>query len=358
MSAGRRAPGAWSDSGPARSRGSWRRAWPHWVWPDAGRRDGATATPPRAARWGWSSRWVGSALDNAAAEAFNPTIKVEYIHRQRFRTRAEARLKISTWIVDFDNVRRRHSARTRPKPCPCHGRTYVFHGNGAANGAVRQPGAKLVDVARRAGFSTGTVSTVLNRPGSVPEATRVTVEQAIADLGYVRGIRIRETAAHWRRTGFATWLFQPAATGWYPKKAPQPPRPVLVLAQPWPGVPARGRNANSRADSCWLPIAPGLTPHGLRHSHKIRMEELGTPPKLMDERMGHEDGSVQARCTRVTADMRQRLMIGLTESWGAALDARRQISPDSPLAVLAGLLAVRRSETRRQLPPSGYQSRR
>jgi putative transposase len=53
---------------------------------------------------------VGSALDNAAAEAFNSTIKVEYIHRQRFRTRSEARLKIATWIVDFYNARRRHSA--------------------------------------------------------------------------------------------------------------------------------------------------------------------------------------------------------------------------------------------------------
>jgi transposase InsO family protein len=53
---------------------------------------------------------VGCALDNAAAEAFNSTIKVEYIHRHRFRTRAEARLKIATWIVDFYNSRRRHSA--------------------------------------------------------------------------------------------------------------------------------------------------------------------------------------------------------------------------------------------------------
>jgi putative transposase len=53
---------------------------------------------------------VGCALDNAAAEAFNSTIKVEYIHRQRFRTRAEARLRIATWIVDFYNTRRRHSA--------------------------------------------------------------------------------------------------------------------------------------------------------------------------------------------------------------------------------------------------------
>ena len=53
---------------------------------------------------------VGSCFDNAAAESFNSTIKVEYIHRHRFVTRAEARIKIATWIVDFYNTRRRHSA--------------------------------------------------------------------------------------------------------------------------------------------------------------------------------------------------------------------------------------------------------
>ncbi|MCX4791723.1 integrase core domain-containing protein [Streptomyces sp. NBC_01221] len=52
---------------------------------------------------------VGSALDNAAAESFNSLIKVEYIHRNQFATRAEARLKIATWITDFYNPRRRHS---------------------------------------------------------------------------------------------------------------------------------------------------------------------------------------------------------------------------------------------------------
>jgi transposase InsO family protein len=53
---------------------------------------------------------VGSALDNAAAEAFNSTVKVECVHRHHFRSRTEARLKIATWIVDFYNARRRHSA--------------------------------------------------------------------------------------------------------------------------------------------------------------------------------------------------------------------------------------------------------
>ncbi|ANZ21779.1 integrase catalytic subunit [Streptomyces noursei ATCC 11455] len=53
---------------------------------------------------------VGSALDNAVAEATNSTLKVEYIHRHPFRIRAEARIKIATWITDWYNPHRRHSA--------------------------------------------------------------------------------------------------------------------------------------------------------------------------------------------------------------------------------------------------------
>ncbi|WP_223168029.1 IS3 family transposase [Nonomuraea sp. SYSU D8015] len=53
---------------------------------------------------------VGCALDNGAAESLNSTLKVEFVHRHHFHTRAEARLKIATWIADFYNVKRRHSA--------------------------------------------------------------------------------------------------------------------------------------------------------------------------------------------------------------------------------------------------------
>ncbi|WP_158840935.1 LacI family DNA-binding transcriptional regulator [Saccharothrix deserti] len=234
-----------------------------------------------------------------------------------------------------------HIARTAPQPCPCHGRTYVFRGLGAANGAARRPGAKLVDVARRAGVSTGTVSNLLNHPDRVAEATRVKVEAAIADLGFVRGAAGGETAPHWRRNGFATWLFGPAASGWYPRKAPQDTHPVPLLAEPWPGVPARGRNASGRADACWTPIARGLTPHGLRHSHKTLMRELATPPPLMDDRLGHLDGSVQARYDHVTADMRARLLDGLTDAWESALDARSAMFSRSPVSVLDELLRAR-----------------
>jgi hypothetical protein len=140
--------------------------------------------------------------------------------------------------------------------------------------------------------------------------------------------------------GFATWLFQPAATGWYPAKAPQPARPVPLLADPWPA----SRYAAGRAEACWRPVAPGLTPHGLRHTHKTLMDGLGTPAKLADERMGHEDGSVQARYLHVTAAMRAQLLDGLTGLWHAALDDRRALSPRSPVATLDRLLRERARE--------------
>ncbi len=236
---------------------------------------------------------------------------------------------------------REHIARTKPKPCKCHGLTYVFSGHGTANGSASRPGAKLVDVARRAGVSTGTVSNVLNRPHAVAESTRLKVLEAITELGYARNAASGELAAHWRRSGFATWLFRPAATGLYPKRGSQEEHPVPVVAEPWPGVPARGRGASNRAEACWVPIAPGLTPHGLRHTHKTLMREVGTPPKLMDERMGHEDGSVQSRYEHITAGMRQTLMTALTEMWEEALDMRRAMSPGSPVAVLDALLRAR-----------------
>ena len=61
---------------------------------------------------------VGCALDNATAEAFNSTLKVEFVHRQRFATRAEARIKVATWIADFYNTTRRHTANDGLAPIP------------------------------------------------------------------------------------------------------------------------------------------------------------------------------------------------------------------------------------------------
>jgi Phage integrase family len=39
---------------------------------------------------------------------------------------------------------------------------------------------------------------------------------------------------------------------------------------------------------CWLPVKDGLTPHGLRHSHKTWMAEDGIPEILAEQRLGHD----------------------------------------------------------------------
>jgi hypothetical protein len=65
----------------------------------------ATAAACRALGAVQSMGRVGSALDNAAAEAFNSTLKVEFVHRHRFATPVEARIQVATWIVDFYNTR-------------------------------------------------------------------------------------------------------------------------------------------------------------------------------------------------------------------------------------------------------------
>jgi hypothetical protein len=69
------------------------------------------------------------------------------------------------------------------------------------------------------------------------------------------------------------------------------------------------------------------------------MEELRTPPPLMDERMGHEDGSVQARYSHVTGrDAPPAHGARLSEQWCSALAMRREMSPGSPVALLDTLL--------------------
>jgi putative transposase len=53
---------------------------------------------------------IGDAYDNAIAESFFATLECELIDHRSFRTKAEARLALFTWIEGWYNLRRRHSA--------------------------------------------------------------------------------------------------------------------------------------------------------------------------------------------------------------------------------------------------------
>jgi putative transposase len=53
---------------------------------------------------------TGSCLDNAVAEAWFASLKVELVDRAHYRTRAEARAAIFGWIAWYNRVRL-HSSR-------------------------------------------------------------------------------------------------------------------------------------------------------------------------------------------------------------------------------------------------------
>ncbi len=57
--------------------------------------------------------------------------------------------------------------------------------------------------------------------------------------------------------------------------------------------------------------------------------------------MGHIDGSVQARYSHITREMREELLANLTVEWEASLDAGLAMCTTSPVAALNELLQVR-----------------
>lgn len=153
---------------------------------------------------------------------------------------------------------------------------------------------------------------------------------------------------HWRRSGFASFVFTPATEGNYPPKAPLPRRPVPYAGEVPPGEPVRGRAYLERSDGVWDPVVPNLTPHGLRHSHKTWLVEDGVPEILSHERLGHEMGGIAARYTHITQEMRDRMLDGLTARWETALEERLAMSPRSSVPVVDELLAPLRDQAERE----------
>ena len=150
---------------------------------------------------------------------------------------------------------------------------------------------------------------------------------------------------HWDQTIFRQRVLYPVAWGkFFPNM--KYGRPVYQSLREDGGDPGpfdwdNTRLGDERAEAavaCWAPLAPDLTPHGLRHSHKTLMEEMGTPRPLMDDRMGHRDHSVAGRYSHPTDGMREQLMEGLSRSWELALEQRRVLGVESPVGVVGELL--------------------
>ena len=59
---------------------------------------------------------VGDAYDNAMAESFFASLECELIDRRSFKSKAEARMALFTWIEGWYNPRRRHSGLGQQSP--------------------------------------------------------------------------------------------------------------------------------------------------------------------------------------------------------------------------------------------------
>jgi len=91
--------------------------------------------------------------------------------------------------------------------------------------------------------------------------------------------------------------------------------------------------------ACWAPVRQGLTPHGLRHSHRTWMAEDGIPEILAEQRLGHTVPGMRGLYSHATERMREDLTHALQTRWENSLRARAAISPGSPVPVLDRLLA-------------------
>ena len=115
------------------------------------------------------------------------------------------------------------------------------------------------------------------------------------------------------------------------------------LVQPGtPFSPPKGRGIQQvdprTSLAAWLPIQPGLVPHGLRHSLKTWMTEDGIREVLQARRLGHQVPGMQGIYTHVSAAMREELKAALQARWENSLRARAALASHSPVSLLDDLL--------------------
>ena len=107
-----------------------------------------------------------------------------------------------------------------------------------------------------------------------------------------------------RRSNFARRAMRPAADG------------NLTHARPRDAVPTARRASQSELE----PVKPGLTFHGLRHSHKTWMIADGIPEIAQSRRLGHVlHDKIQETYSHVADEVEQRLLEALQDRWKKAV---------------------------------------
>jgi hypothetical protein len=156
---------------------------------------------------------------------------------------------------------------------------------------------------------------------------------------------------HCRRSNYARRVFRPACGDRYHPGTGQPARLVIADASAWPGVPwipghapSQARPLTSRPEAgasrrsprtpplvCWLPVKQGLTPRGLRHSHRTWIAQDGVPEILAEQRLGHEVPSMRGLYAHASERMmRDDLKHALQARWEESLRPEPPSTPAHP----------------------------
>ncbi|NYV73099.1 site-specific integrase [Streptomyces sp. UH6] len=130
------------------------------------------------------------------------------------------------------------------------------------------------------------------------------------------------------------------ANTWTPLVQGIAPRPVIRGARARPGLrPVLG--------------VEGLTPHGLRHSQKVWLDEAGHPRAAVEARMGHVLQGVEGVYSHVTLKMELEIAASLQMLWEESQRAvvdRREFGPYPPLVPTKDQVRKRLHRDRKRSP--------
>ncbi len=114
---------------------------------------------------------VGDAYDNALCESFFATLECERLDRQRFPTRAEARLAVFDFIEGWYNPRRRHSALDYLSP-RAYERSHSQRDRTVASGSTIEPGGAILVSPSEGGGEEVRKQFTLHQTGATPKWRR------------------------------------------------------------------------------------------------------------------------------------------------------------------------------------------